>query len=121
MITIKLSFPSSKLSPNARIHWAQRAKEVKLYRQAAWAEALSQNDRALFPLKGYSRANRLSVKFTINPPDNRRRDDDNMIGACKSSRDGIADAIGVDDAFWRTTYLEGDVIKGGAVVVEIDI
>lgn len=38
----------------------------------------------------------------ILPPDKRRRDDDNIIASFKSGRDGIADAIGIDDCRFIT-------------------
>jgi hypothetical protein len=38
MFTARLPLPSLALSPNARVHWAVKARAVKAYRQAcAWA------------------------------------------------------------------------------------
>ncbi len=43
----------------------------------------------------------LKVTLTFTPPGNYGYDDDNMVSRCKAHRDGIADAIGVDDRHWR--------------------
>ncbi|KQM58771.1 hypothetical protein ASE65_10430 [Sphingomonas sp. Leaf16] len=59
----------------------------------------------------------MTIRFV--PPDHRRRDDDGMIGAFKHGRDGIADALGVDDHSFRPTYEFAEPEKPGRVVVEI--
>ena len=46
----------------------------------------------------------IPVRITFYPPDARRRDDDNMIGSFRAARDGIADALGVDDRRFRPHY-----------------
>jgi crossover junction endodeoxyribonuclease RusA len=43
-----------------------------------------------------------------------------VIASFKSARDGIADALGIDDSKWAVSYRFGDVIKGGRVVVELN-
>jgi hypothetical protein len=47
-------------------------------------------------------------------------DDDNLAGACKSVRDGIADALMVDDRHPRVRWLTGQTkAKLPSVVVEV--
>lgn len=58
----------------------------------------------------------LAVLMTFYPPDRRRRDDDNAIGSFKSYRDGIADAIKVDDHKWTVTYVMSKETRGFVVV-----
>ena len=41
-------------------------------------------------------------------------------GEVQVARDGIADAIGVDDHRWRVTYVVEHPVEGGRVVVEIE-
>lgn len=54
------------------------------------------------------------------PPDKRRRDDDGLLSSMKAARDGIADALGIDDhRFVSHPYVKEEVRKGGAVVVRI--
>ena len=60
----------------------------------------------------------LSLEFI--PPDRRRRDDDNCIAAFKSGRDGVAQALGIDDSrFVTQLQISAETIKGGAVRVRI--
>lgn len=96
MITISLPIPHRRISPNGRGHWKTKSKHTKLARQRAklrTLEALGQHFHARgLPVPvfaGYS----LRHYF----PTAAERDDDNADGACKAYRDGIADALGVDD------------------------
>ena len=111
--TCDLPFPPAKLSPNARLHWAQKAKAVKAYRRDCFVLA------SPFVNGQHRGTGLLPVRITFHPPDKRRRDRDNMIAAFKAGADGIADAIGIDDARWSPTYLVGDPVKGGKVTVTI--
>lgn len=47
---------------------------------------------------------KIPIEVRFYPPDARHRDDDNMIASFKAARDGIADAIGVDDRRFRPVY-----------------
>lgn len=51
----------------------------------------------------WARVRRVSLRLLFVPPDRRRRDDDNLIASFKPYRDGISDALGIDDAHFRTT------------------
>jgi crossover junction endodeoxyribonuclease RusA len=107
--TITLPWPPKELTPNAkrRKHWRVYQPIAKRYRETcAW-------------LVISARAEGLLHSITFCPPDNRRRDDDGMIGAFKAGRDGVADALRCDDHSFRPIYRFGDVVKGGAVIVEI--
>ena len=92
-ITIILPIPARKLSPNARVHWAEKAKLTRAARKAAYFAALEALNLRKPP--GWSKA-RLDVKAffkTRNFPD-----PDNLTASMKSSIDGIADAgIILDD------------------------
>ena len=114
-MTFDVPYPPAKLSPNARLHWAQKAKAVKAYRRECFVLALAaRGARRWGDLTGP-----LPVLVRFHPPDKRRRDRDNMVAAFKSGADGIADAIGIDDARWSPTYLVGEPVKGGKVTVTI--
>lgn len=114
-IQIVMPWPARGLSPNARLHWAQVTKLKKPYRALGMARAVE----AMRGLPPYPKEGRLPVKITFHPPDQRGRDDDNMIGSFKAGRDGVAEAIGVNDRRWITTYQIAEPAKGGAVVVEL--
>jgi crossover junction endodeoxyribonuclease RusA len=110
--TLLLPWPPKILSPNARAHWATKSKAAKAYRSACFllctqAGIITPAARAL-----------LSLEFI--PPDRRRRDDDNCVAAFKSGRDGVAQALGIDDSrFVTQLQISPETIKGGAVRVRI--
>ena len=112
MIIVRLPWPDRKLSPNARVHWAVKAKAVKLARETACV---------LTKLKlihgvGITASD---LHLTFCPPDKRRRDRDNMIASAKAYIDGISDAIGIDDYHLSLRFSRGEPTKGGEVIAAI--
>lgn len=63
----------------------------------------------------------IPMTVTFIPPDRRHRDDDGMIGSFKHARDGIADALGVNDRRFRPTYVFAEPEKPGRVEVEVTL
>jgi len=114
-ITITMPWPPKGLSPNVNLHFRPKAILKKAYRAIGLARATD----AMRGLEPILCTGVLPVKVTFFPPDRRHRDDDNMVGALKSGRDGIADALGVNDRRFRCSYTVGEPCKGGAVLVEI--
>ena len=108
---IKMDWPDKHLSPNARVHWAQLSRQKRAYRTHAYWLAREAGDLA--------QTNSPHVALTFYPPDNRRRDLDNMIASVKAGLDGIADAIKVDDHKWRLSAEVGPVVAGGKVIVTV--
>lgn len=89
-MTLSLPIPHKTLSPNARCHWTTKARHTKTHRNLAKLVTLSALGGDTPPtFTGYT----LAFFF----PDARRRDDDNASASCKAYRDGIADALRVDD------------------------
>lgn len=89
-MTIILPLPDKRLSPNARGHWSGLSKAKKSARELAYLTTLSALGGKPAPtLSRY----RLAFFFKVS----RRRDDDNWSAACKAYRDGIADALQIDD------------------------
>ncbi|MBL4940341.1 MAG: hypothetical protein JKY81_01610 [Colwellia sp.] len=123
MIRVTLPYPPAKLNPNKRLHWAVKAKAVKAYRHDCYllAKSVMFSTRTKAAICAFACENKLPIKIIFHYPDKRRRDRDNAIASFKAGADGVADAIGVDDADWTPTYLVGDVVKGGAVVIKIGI
>jgi crossover junction endodeoxyribonuclease RusA len=113
---IDLPWPPKELHPNARVHWAKKAKAAKRARNdAAWF-ALSSGVRT----HDFAGQDSLNVALMFLPPDNRHRDTDGMISSVKSYLDGIADVVGVDDSRWVFTGIRrGEPRKPGVVRVEI--
>lgn len=111
---LDLPWPSPKLSPNARHHWAIAAKAKKAYRTRCRAIATAAGVRAVLAGK-----TSLEVDLTFFPPDKRGRDWDNMLASMKAGLDGLADATGVDDRHWRLSFEVGEPVKGGQVLVRM--
>ena len=112
---IVLPWPDKRLSPNARIHWrAKVGPKQKARIDASWATVGAEGFHDFDPPDGD-----IPVQVTFYPPDKRRRDDDNIIGAFKHARDGIADALSVNDHRFRTEYRFGKPEKPGRVEVRI--
>lgn len=112
-VTLTLPWPPRECSPNARVHHMVKARAVKKARTDAWALGCAARLRDI-------KALRVNVQVTFHEPDRRHRDDDNLVASFKPLRDGLADAMNLDDRHWSTSYRRGEVRKGGAVVVEID-
>lgn len=118
MISVALPWPDRTLHPNGRAHWRPLATAKRKARDYARGLTLSLTTPAQRTELAAARAVAVTMRF--NPPDLSRRDDDGMIAAMKAARDGIADAIGVDDHRWRVTYVVEHPVEGGRVVVEIE-
>lgn len=115
MIRFTLPWPHKDLSPNGRKHWAVKAKMTKAARADAYYTAHLRAWR--FP----SVRGRYKVHMAFAPPDKRRRDIDNLIASAKAHRDGIADALGIDDSrFVLSCELLDEVVKGGEVRVTVE-
>lgn len=79
---------------NMRWHWARRARIARQQRQAAeHLVTAALNGRPAAPLR---------ITLTRRAP--RRLDDDNLAGALKHVRDGVADALGLDDGDRRLVW-----------------
>ncbi|HEY6612736.1 MAG TPA: endodeoxyribonuclease RusA [Pseudomonas sp.] len=116
MQRLTLPWPPAVLNPNQarKHHWSVRSKAAKAYR----AECMLRAKGALLqvPAEG-----KIRIQLEFCPPDLRERDDDNLIGAFKPGRDGVADALGIDDKrFAMREPLRGAKRPGGAVVMLIE-
>lgn len=111
---VDLPWPSSLLHPNARCHWAQKAKATKKARADAAIAALAAGVRRI-------EASAISVTAIFSPPDNRRRDTDGMLSSLKPTFDGIADVIGIDDSNWEISIKRLPPVSGGNVRIEIEV
>ena len=117
VITLSLPWPHKDLSPNARVHWRPRAKVIKAARTEAYAlmfAGMTLRERGRLYLR-----EKLRVSFTFHPKDKRRRDVDNLISSTKAHRDGIADALGIDDSNFILTAEIGEPRKPACVEVTI--
>lgn len=111
VIDLQLPWPPKELSPNARVHWKQRHRHAKAYRQVCGLVARSKQTQ--LP------EGRLEFWVTFCPPNRRHYDDDNLLARFKAGRDGIADGLGVNDRWFSTVICIGEPVAGGAVRVTI--
>ena len=111
-MNITLPWPPSALNPNARhAHWSVKAKAAKAYRTAC--KALAEAHGVVAP-----DSPKIALWVEFVPPDRRHRDDDNMVASFKAGRDGLADALGVDDRRFVCRHTVSDEV-GGMVRVSI--
>jgi len=115
-LELVLPWPSKDLSPNARVHWRTKAKATKSARQLAVIKAFEAGWRALkFP------PGKLHLWIDCyQAPGKKLPDDDNMVGRCKPYRDGIAQAMGIDDGRFKChPDVKDERRPGGQVVIRI--
>ena len=103
---VTLPWPPKALSPNARVHWSVKSQAAKSYRRHCLDLCKLAN------IVKPETEGRLHLWLTFYPPDRRHRDDDNMIASFKSGRDGIADALGIDDKRFVCHPLVSEEIGG---------
>jgi Holliday junction resolvase RusA-like endonuclease len=118
VITVTFPYPDRRLSPNARLHYHALAKVKAMARQEAKILAT-----VAIPLRVKKELaaseDKIPIIVRIYPPDNRHRDADNAFASCKAMLDGVADALGVNDRRFRTTFSFMEPAKGGRVEIEI--
>ena len=112
---IVLGWPNRALSPNARCHWAIKRKATVAARRESHFEAFRKMEgKRAVPI------GKIGVRLSFYPPDRRARDEDNLIASMKSSLDGIADALRVNDkSFHILEPFVGSPIQGGCVHVDL--
>lgn len=122
MFEIILPYTPAKLNPNRSktLTSFEYAREFKKYKQQAFfltKEALGGK-----PAPDCSQLESLPLYLTFYPPDRRKRDDDNMIASFKAGRDGIAQALGIDDNLFhiQKPQLGEPVRPNGQIRVQID-
>ncbi len=122
---VTLPWPSRSLNPNARVHWSKKAKAAEMFRyhcKLLTKEAIQKGQWNLLSLRDLVEGGgQIHVFLDFYPPNRRARDDDNIIAAFKSGRDGLADALGIDDCHFRThPFLHRDeVVNGGEIRVVV--
>lgn len=116
-LKIILPWPDKALSPNSRIHWATKARAVKVARKYGHGVTLAAGLNSS-TFKGYDGKLHLWIDYyakTRNYPDA-----DNCLSASKAFFDGIADALGVNDRrFVYHTLVKDETFTGGRVVIRI--
>jgi len=111
----KIFFPwlDSRLSPNKRI---DRRALIAVKRDAKELAMLLTFESRLILIE-----TDLQIKITFCPPDERRRDLDNLYATFKPYQDGIFEALAMDDSLIDRVILQrGETVKDGYVIVELE-
>jgi crossover junction endodeoxyribonuclease RusA len=97
---------------NQREHWAKRSRRAK-----------EQRTIAALALRRWvaGREMDLPLEIAVLRIAPRRLDSDNLQSACKHVRDGIADALGIDDGDARLTWHYGQASHGPEYAVSIEV
>jgi crossover junction endodeoxyribonuclease RusA len=104
----EVMFPPRDLHPNSRKDRRYTTKTRQAFKLHCAAQARH----------GGAMGTHLTLTFC--PPDNRRRDLDNMFAAMKYGIDGIADAMNIDDSEFSYTIRKGEVRPPyGSVIIEV--
>ena len=112
MTEIILPWPPADLSGHNTGHWRSKSPIVAKHR--LWAFTATKAARPFVPVAGD-----IGISVTFYPPDN-RSDRINYWNRCKPYFDGIAEAMGVNDArFVPTGYYIGVNTPNGAVHIAI--
>lgn len=110
---IILPYPNKWLNPNARLHWRKLA-ELRQDARTVGIAAIRNMELRIPDVDS-----QMFIKAI--PPDNQKRDDDNIISSLKSYRDGIFQALEVNDRRVRlTSFGFGEPCKPGAVYIWIE-
>lgn len=121
MITIELPFPPKELSPNARGSWRKKEKARVSYKDACYKLTKSWLNKNIGKYV-YLTEGKLPLNVMFHVPDRRGYDADNLNARMKYGYDGIAEALAVNDKFFRpVTYdMTDEPFKGGKVIVTIE-
>jgi crossover junction endodeoxyribonuclease RusA len=116
-VLIELGWPTKALSPNyrSRSHWP-RTRALQSARKEGYLATVAAMSGGGAPKWSNER---FAFVITAYPPDRRDRDDDNLKASLKGHRDGIAQALGVDDSRFDERFQWGEPVKGGKIVVEV--
>lgn len=99
-MSLTLPWPSNKLSPNARTHYAVKMKITAAHKEKGYMIAkVAALEKPLEPVRQH-------VKILFHAPDRRKRDLDNLLSSCKAYLDGIALAYGINDSLFRPITID---------------
>ena len=105
MISVTLPWVGSSINVHANGNWRAKAASTKTNRRIAYLIALSVRQRQ--PI------DKATIDYTFFVPDKRRRDEANMIQACKPYVDGVVDAKVIAGDDWER-------LSTGTVKVVVD-
>ena len=115
IITIALPWPDKHLSPNSRMHNKAKIPYIQAARELAYYAVKEQPQ---YDWQGMDAG--LVMIVTAHPPNNRRRDLDNVLSSCKAYQDGLCQALRVDDRQIVEERISwGCTLRGGQIVMTL--
>lgn len=124
VMDLQLPWMPKELSPNARVHWSVKARAAKKYRADCRAAAMLAGLHRQPDIEGFRKQNlqtlghKIRLEIDFYKPSN-RGDDDNLEAMFKSGRDGISDAISIDDKCFVAVRNIYSPMQGGRVIVRL--
>lgn len=109
---IVLPWPPASLSGHAKGHWRSKASVTAKHRE--WARNATLAEGA-FEIEGTGDVRVIAAFY----PPTKRGDRVNFPNRMKPYWDGIADALGINDSRFLPSYVFGEPVKGGQVVVTL--
>ncbi len=108
MLKVVASWPDKRLNPNWKRshHWSRYSHQIKVQREEGSASVLEQLHGGRADVDALTKDGRIPLAIRFVPPNRIARDDDGMLGAIKALRDGMAQALGVDDSRFRVASLD---------------
>lgn len=112
--SVVVPWPDGALSPNARHHWRKVAEAKRIYRAECHALAMQAGGNLISKAlnAAVSAGAKILVHCEFYPPDKRHHDDANVMYRMKSGIDGLADALGIDDRHFKTSYDLQETVAG---------
>jgi crossover junction endodeoxyribonuclease RusA len=112
---IELPFPDKILWPNGRGHRMAKHRAFQKHKTWAYHAMLAHGCSA-----GLVFASRIEWAVTFYPKTRHAIDDDNARASLKAYQDGLAAALGVNDAIFAAPRIQfAEPVKGGKVVVTL--
>lgn len=102
-LEVDLPWPPAGLSPNGRLNYFAKARLSKKGRRDGFWAAKSALRRTAIQVPIHPVYGGVQVVFRATPPTRRIPDDDNFIARMKPYRDGVADALKVNDRCFHSS------------------
>lgn len=117
---IELPFPAKILWPNGRGHHMKKHRAFQAHKQWAWAAAKSAKLYGYIDAGTWRSISPVKWSATFYPKTRNRIDADNAAASLKAYQDGLAKAMGLDDADFETPTIHfAEPVKNGKVVIVI--
>lgn len=123
-LTVTLGWPDKALSQNARSrsHWPRTNATKAAREEGFWAtrQAMGAQWGAAVTKLAHDGSSDVLLRQVAHPPANYAYDRDGIDARLKAHRDGIADALGVNDKHFRPTGIEwGEPTPGGKIIITL--